>query len=41
MSGKPLNEPVVAQGNFVMNTEGEIKQAWMDYQMGKMGEIAE
>jgi len=39
MSGKPLNEPVIAQGNFVMNTEGEIKQAWMDYQMGKMGEI--
>jgi redox-sensitive bicupin YhaK (pirin superfamily) len=41
MSGKPLNEPIVAQGNFVMNTEGEIKQAWVDYQMGKMGEIKE
>lgn len=36
-SGKPLNEPVVAQGPFVMNTTTEIMQAMRDYQMGKMG----
>ncbi len=30
-------EPVVAQGSFVMNTEQEIKQAYLDYQMGKFG----
>lgn len=36
-SGKPLNEPVVSQGPFVMNTTTEILQAMRDYQMGKMG----
>ncbi|RPI69059.1 MAG: pirin family protein [Ignavibacteriales bacterium] len=33
--GKPLSEPVVSYGPFVMNTEGEIKQAMLDYQSGK------
>jgi redox-sensitive bicupin YhaK (pirin superfamily) len=33
----PLNEPVVAQGPFVMNTEQEIKEAYQDYQSGKFG----
>jgi redox-sensitive bicupin YhaK (pirin superfamily) len=36
-SGKPLNETVVSQGPFVMNTTTEILQAMRDYQMGKMG----
>jgi quercetin 2,3-dioxygenase len=35
--GKPLNEPIVAQGPFVMNTREEITQAIRDYQSGKMG----
>ncbi|MEI8134578.1 MAG: pirin-like C-terminal cupin domain-containing protein [bacterium] len=39
MCGKPLKEPVVAHGNFVMNSEAEIKQAWLDFQSGKMGEL--
>lgn len=34
---KPLNEPVVAQGPFVMNTEEEVTQAYNDYRMGKFG----
>jgi redox-sensitive bicupin YhaK (pirin superfamily) len=34
---KPLNEPVVAQGPFVMNTEQEIREAYRDYQLGKFG----
>ncbi len=33
----PLNEPVVSQGPFVMNTEAEIRQAYEDYRTGKFG----
>lgn len=35
--GKPFNEPIVAHGPFVMNSQQEIKQAFEDYQSGKMG----
>ena len=34
---QPFNEPVVARGPFVMNTEEEIYQAYRDYQQGKFG----
>jgi quercetin 2,3-dioxygenase len=34
---QPLNEPMVAQGPFVMNTQEEIRQAYRDYQQGKFG----
>jgi len=34
---KPFNEPLVAQGPFVMNTQEEIRQAYQDYQRGKFG----
>ncbi len=39
LTGEPLNEPIVGQGPFVMNTEDEIRQAFADYQKGKMGQI--
>jgi redox-sensitive bicupin YhaK (pirin superfamily) len=37
-AGKPLNEPIVARGPFVMNTEEEIRQAYRDYMDGKFAE---
>ena len=39
LAGEPLNEPVVRHGPFVTNTEGEMKQAMLDYQNGKMGQL--
>ncbi len=39
IAGVPLNEPVARYGPFVMNTPGEIRQAMIDYQSGRFGEI--
>jgi len=33
----PFNEPMVAQGPFVMNTQQQIYEAYEDYQAGKFG----
>jgi hypothetical protein len=40
LSGKPLGEPIAGTGPFVMNTAQEIRQAILDYQTGKMGQLA-
>ena len=39
IAGVPLGEPVARYGPFVMNTPGEIRQAMLDYQSGRFGEI--
>ena len=34
LAGKPLNEPIVQYGPFVMNSREEIEQALRDYRDG-------
>lgn len=40
IGGMALNEPIARYGPFVMNTESEIRQAFEDYRLGRMGEIS-
>ena len=37
--GDVIDEPVVAYGPFVMNTEEEIREAYLEYQSGKFGRV--
>jgi hypothetical protein len=36
LAGRPLGEPIVQYGPFVMNTREEVEQAVRDYQSGKL-----
>lgn len=40
LSGEPIDEPIVGSGPFVMNSPQEIRQAMLDYQSGKMGQLS-
>ncbi|HYT48218.1 MAG TPA: pirin family protein [Burkholderiales bacterium] len=39
MNGAPIDEPVAGYGPFVMNTQDQIRQAFADYQRGRLGRI--
>jgi redox-sensitive bicupin YhaK (pirin superfamily) len=39
LAGVPLREPVARYGPFVMNSEAQIRQAILDYQSGRLGQI--
>jgi len=40
LAAKPLREPVVQYGPFVMNTREEIEQALADYRSGRLATAA-
>ena len=40
LSCRPFNEEIASYGLFVMNTRGEIFEAFQDFKQGKMGMIS-
>lgn len=39
LAGRPIKEPMARHGPFVLNSQAEIRQAFEDYQNGKMGHL--
>jgi redox-sensitive bicupin YhaK (pirin superfamily) len=35
-AAKSIGEPIARSGPFVMNTEQELRQAWEDYEAGRL-----
>jgi quercetin 2,3-dioxygenase len=40
LNGEPIDEPVVAHGPFIMNSQAQIAQAIEDYHNGRLGRLA-